>query len=368
MSRHRFAVVRLLALYASTIVVAVPLARGADEEIAAKLAALMEDRARDGRFSGAVLVARDGVPLLRRGYGMANRELDVPNTRETKFRIGSLTKQFTAAAVMILQQQGKLRVEATIKTYLPHAPPAWDEITVHHLLTHTSGIQDYTGLPDYERTVREPTTPDSLIARFRDQPLEFKPGEGFGYSNSGYAVLGRIIERVSGQSYAQFLQDQVFEPLEMNDSGYDDARSVLKDRAAGYVEQAAGMENARFIDMTIPYAAGGLYSTVDDLLKWDGALASSRLLSPESKKAMFTPVRELFGYGWRIARVFDRPMVAHPGSVNGFASHIRRFPEDGVVVIVLSNVAGTRVVELGHELAAVVFGKGSDTPSTRRGG
>ncbi len=316
----------------------------------------MEVRAKRG-FSGSVLVARDGAPLLRRGYGMANAEHDVPNTPETRFRIGSLTKQFTAAAILILQEQGKLDVHRAIKTYLSDCPEAWDAITVHHLLTHTSGIPDYARLPGRERRIREPTTPDALIALFRDRPLEFKPGERFAYSNSGYALLGRIIERVSGKAYAEFLSEQIFTPLGMKDSGYDDARPVLKGRAAGYTRGPRGLENAPYLDMTNPFAAGGLYSTVDDLLKWDRALAANRLLSQKSQEAMFTPFLQDYGYGWRIVPTFDRPMVAHAGAINGFASHIRRYPEDGVCIIVLSNVGGAPVVEIGGELAAIVFGK-----------
>jgi CubicO group peptidase (beta-lactamase class C family) len=228
------------------------------------------------------MVARDDEPLLRQGYGMANREHDVPNTPETKFRIGSVTKQFTAAAALILQEQGKLDVRATIQTYLGDCPEAWGGITVHHLLTHTSGIPDYARLPDRERRIREPTTPDALIALFRDRPLEFKPGERFAYSNSGYALLGRLIERISGKTYAEFLVEQIFTPLGMKDSGYDDARPVLKARAAGYARRQGGLENAPYLDMTNPFAAGGLYSTVDDLLKWDRALAANQLLSKKS--------------------------------------------------------------------------------------
>jgi CubicO group peptidase (beta-lactamase class C family) len=334
-------------------------ARAADPDIGPKLAALMEERSKRG-FSGSVLVARDGEPLLRRGYGMANLEHDVPNTPQTKYRIGSVTKQFTAAAILILQEQGKLDVHAAIKTYLSDCPGAWDAVTVHHLLTHTSGVPDYVRGPDFERTMREPASPDALIARFRDRPLEFTPGERFAYRNTGYALLGRIIERVSGTTYAEFLNTHIFTPLGMNDSGYDDARPVLKGRAAGYRRRPAGIENAPFLDMTVPFSAGGLYSTVDDLLKWDRALAANQLLSKKSQEAMFTPFRQDYGYGWRIVSTFSRPMVAHAGAIHGFASHIRRYPADGVCIIVLSNIEGAAAVEIGGELAAVLFGK---TPS-----
>jgi CubicO group peptidase (beta-lactamase class C family) len=330
--------------------------RGAEPDLGAKLVELMEVRSRRGAFSGAVLVARHGAPLLRRAYGMANLELDVPNTPETRFRIGSLTKQFTAAAVLLLQEEGKLDVRQTVKAYLSDAPRTWDEVTVRHLLTHTSGIPDYSRFPDRERAVRQPVSPEGLLARFKDRPLEFKPGARFAYSNSGYAVLGRIIEELSGTSYGTFLRDKIFTPLAMNDSGYDDARLILKHRASGYSRRPQGTENAGFVDMSNPYAAGGLYSTVDDLLKWDRALASGALLSKPSEEAMFTPYLQDYGYGWRIVSTFGRRMVAHPGGIEGFSSHIRRYPDDGVCIVVLSNVDGTPAAELGTALAAVVFG------------
>jgi CubicO group peptidase (beta-lactamase class C family) len=343
----------------------VPSTPGAEPDVRPKLAELMEVRAKGG-FSGSVLVAREGEILLRRGYGMANAEHEVANTPETKFRIGSVTKQFTAAAILILQEQGKLDVHRPIKSYLSDCTEAWDTITVQNLLTHTSGIPDYTRLPGRERRIRDPATPDALIALFRDRPLEFKPGLRFAYSNSGYAVLGRIIERVSGKTYAEFLSEQIFNPLGMTDSGYDDARTVLKGRAAGYARRSSTLQNAAYLDMTNPFSAGGLYSTVDDLLKWDRALTANRLVSNESQLAMFTPYLQNYGYGWRVAFTFDRPMVAHAGSINGFSSHIRRYPaEDRVCIIVLSNVEGAPAVEIGGELAAVVFEK-SPAPDRRQ--
>ena len=340
----------------SLLVLHAPRSRGDDADLRAKLAEFMEARATKGGFSGTVLVARGDELLLRQGYGMANLEHDVPNRPETKFRIASLTKQFTAAAILLLQEQGKLDVRAPIKTYLSDCPKAWDEITVHNLLTHTSGMPTLMGSPDFLMMMRTPATPDALIARFKDRPLEFKPGERFSYSNTGYAVLGRIIEKLSGKTYAEFIRDQIFTPLAMNDSGYDDLARLVKHRASGYTRMPMGTRNAPYLDMTNPFAAGGLYSTVDDLLKWDRALASNRLLSKTSQDAMFTPFLQEYGYGWRIARVFDRPMVAHSGGINGFTTNIRRFPADNVCIIVLSNVEKAPAVQLGNDLAAIVFG------------
>jgi CubicO group peptidase (beta-lactamase class C family) len=328
-----------------------------DAEVESKAEAYMAERVERDDFSGAVLVARDGKPLFRRAYGLADREHDVPNTPETKFRLGSITKQFTAMAVMILQERGKLDVGKPIKAYWPGAPPAWDGITLHHLLTHTSGIPSYTGLRDYPRRKAEHTTPDGLIARFRDEPLEFPPGERFKYSNSGYAVLGKVIEVVSGQGYASFLKDSISRPLGMNDTGYDDATPVLKHRASGYARGPVGVVNAPYLDMTIPYAAGALYSTVDDLLKWDRALRPGVLVSKEALDRIFAPEKDGYAYGWSVGKATGRRMVGHGGGIDGFMTNILRFPDDGVCVVVLSNLVPSPVDRIGRDLSAIVFGE-----------
>jgi CubicO group peptidase (beta-lactamase class C family) len=367
MSRVRPHLTAIVMLSAAALQVASP-ASGEDPDLRSKIEGYLEARSRDNGFSGSVLVARDGVPIFRGGYGMANLEHDVPNTPGTKFRLGSITKQFTAAAVLILREWAMLDVRETIKEYLPDCPEAWDEVTIHHLLTHTSGIPSYTDLPGYERTKRDPTTLDALIARVREKPLEFRPGERFAYSNSGYAVLGRIIEEVSGKPYGAFLAANLFEPLGMGDTGYDDPAQVLKRRASGYTRRTGKTVNADYIDMSIPHAAGALYSTVDDLLKWDRALATDQLLSRKSREAMFTPSRNRsdsgpgYGYGWLIVRAFGRPMVAHGGGIDGFACDFRRFPDDRVCVVVLSNVEGAAVEKIGNDLSVLVFGPDARPP------
>jgi CubicO group peptidase (beta-lactamase class C family) len=341
------------------------LARADGDDLAAKLRDFMKARAGSDGFSGTVLVAQDGKVLFREGYGLANRELDVPNAPRTKFRLGSITKQFTAAAVLILQERGKFDVQEKIKQYLPDSPSAWDEVSIHHLLTHTSGIPSYTGLPDYLAKMREPTTPDQLLARFKDRPLEFTPGTKFKYSNSGYAVLGKLIEAVSGQGYADFLRDNIFKPLNMNDSGYDRGAMILKHRASGYGRSLLGITNALFLDMSIPFAAGGLYSTVDDLLLWDQALSSGKILSKKSLEMMFTPFKDNYGCGWIITRQFGRKLITHGGGINGFVTDIRRFPDEKLCVIVLSNVVGTSVNEISRDLAAIALGEPVDAPTQK---
>lgn len=215
------------------------------------------------RFMGTVLVARGDTIVLSKAYGAANLEWNIPNTTATKFRLGSLTKQFTAASILLLEERGKLKVDEPVKTYLPDAPAAWDKITIFNLLTHSSGIPNFTSFPDYAATEPFATPVDKIVARFRDKPLDFAPGEKMSYSNSGYVLLGYLIERITGGSYATFVQDNIFKPLGMKDSGYDSNSTVILHRASGYSPSPAGPVNAGFIHMSIPHAAGGLYSTTE---------------------------------------------------------------------------------------------------------
>src|SRR5215831_6006600 len=216
------------------------------------------------QFMGTVLVAEDGKVLLDKGYGFANLEWQVPNTPTTKFRLGSITKQFTAASVLLLEERGKLKTDDPVKKYMPDAPVAWDKITIFHLLTHTSGIPNFTGFPDYATRQLQAMTPQQLVDWFRDKPLEFDPGTKWNYSNSGYVLLGYLIEKISGQSYADFVQQNIFTALGMKDSGYDSNSAVIERRAAGYAPGKNGPENAGFVNMTVPLSAGALYSTTED--------------------------------------------------------------------------------------------------------
>src|SRR6516164_7420559 len=217
------------------------------------------------QFMGSVLVAEDGKILLDKGYGFANLEWQVPNTPTTKFRLGSITKQFTAASILLLEERGKLKVEDPVKKYMQDAPAAWDKITIFHLLTHTSGIPSFTGFPDYRKLEPFATTAAELVARFRDKPLDFQPGEKWSYSNSGYVLLGYLIEKISGESYDKFVRENIFTPLGMKDSGYDSNSAIIPHRASGYVSKGDHFEHAGFINMTVPHGAGALYSTSEDL-------------------------------------------------------------------------------------------------------
>lgn len=338
----------------------------AQEDLLPKFEEYAQAVAKAERFSGAILVARDGKVLVSKGYGMADVENDVPNTPETKFRLGSLTKQFTAASILLLQERGQLSVQDSICKYVAPCPEAWQPVRLHHLLSHTGGVPNLTSFPDYARTKREPTTVEATIGRFRDLPLDFKPGEDWKYSNSGYILLGHVVEKVSGKSYEGFLRENIFEPLKMTSTGYDRTDEIVKRRARGYaVGPNDRFINASYLDMSIPFAAGGLYSTVGDLYLWDQALYGEKLLKKSSLDAMLTAVRGDYGYGFYVNKLFDRRLAAHGGGIEGFSTSIHRFPDDRVTVIVLSNYEAGRAGRIARDLAAVAFGEKYELPVER---
>lgn len=254
-------------------------------------------------FSGVVLVAQNGSPVFEKAYGMANYELDVPNTLDTKFRIGSVSKTFTAAAIMLLQQQRKLNIDNPIRTYLKNCPSHWNEITIRHLLNHTSGIVSYTGLTQATGNFLSiPHAQEEIIDLFKDQPLESKPGEKFNYNNSAYYLLGVIIEQVSGQTYEQFLKESFFVPLKMKNTGLDHNETILKGRASGYRQANDSLLLNTFdISMDNLFSIGGLYSTAPDLLLWDQAFYSGQLFSQSTLNEMFiVSENSHYGLGWVI--------------------------------------------------------------------
>lgn len=314
-------------------------------------------------FRGAVLVGVNGQVVFKKAYGMADEEWDAPNTTTTKFRIASLSKQFTAACILLLQERGRLKVQDPISRYLPGLPQAWQSITVHQLLTHTSGIPNYTDSTQLVRLNRTGATPQEMIALVADKPLDFTPGSRWHYTNTGYILLGMIIQRASGQPYAEFLKSNIFKRLGMTNSGYDQASGIIKERASGYSIEDGRIANADFIDMSIPFAAGGIYSTVEDLYRWNEALAQNgRLLSEDSLKQMFNEYPEAtyegqhYGYGVVISRQkFGKLLYYHGGGVEGFSSSIQRYPSERVCIVVLSNLSTFKPWEMGDHMAADLF-------------
>ena len=294
----------------------------------------------------SLAVVRGGAVVRAGGYGLASLELDVQVTPETIFQIGSITKQFTATAIMMLVEEGKIGLEESVTHALEGLPAAWESVTVRHLLDHTSGIKSFTGIPDVmARLTFLPTSRDEVLALVAGEPLEFAPGEQFAYNNTGYYLLGHIIERASGQPYGDFLQERIFAPLKMGATRVNDMKDILPDRACGYEWAEDKWRNADHISMTWPFSAGALVSTVLDLAKWDAALGSKSLLPKSVWERMWTPAtltdgtKADYGFGWVVSDYQGHPSVGHSGGIPGFMSHAERFPEDDLTVIVLTNVA-----------------------------
>jgi len=306
-------------------------------------------------FSGVILVAKDGKIILCKAYGMADFELDVPNKIDTKFRLGSITKQFTAMAIMQLQEMGRLNVQDSLLKYIPDYPRG-NEITIHNLLTHTSGIPNVTSFPEYSKKKIKPHTLEQLIQRFKDKPLEFTPGEKYAYSNSNYIVLTYILEKASGKKYEIFLKEHIFDPLAMKDTGCDDYGRIIKNRASGYSFVDGELVNAGYIDMSFPVGAGALYSTVQDLYRWDRALYTKKLVAQEFLNKIFTPFKETYGYGWFIETSPYGKVIQHGGGIDGFAAQISRYVDRNTCIIVLSNFESVSV-QMVNNLSRILFGQ-----------
>ncbi len=335
---------------------------------------LMEKYSEYEQFNGSVLVAENGKVIYKDGLGLANMEFDIPNEPDTKHRLGSITKQFTAMLILQMVEDGKLELNKPISNYLPdYTGPAADKVTIHHLLNHSSGIPSYTSFPGFfEKQSRDPYTPGEFVKTFSDSTLQFTPGEKFSYNNSGYFLLGHIIEEVSGKSYEEMLEENIFEPLEMDNSGYDHHDSIIKNRASGYERAGNGYRNAPYLDMSIPYAAGSLYSTVEDLYLWDQALYEEELLSEELKEQMFsTQIKDgdsYYGYGWAISKMpigttkDSIQTIAHGGGINGFNTLLIRIPKDKHLIVLLNNTGGTNLGEMARSIINILYDTDYEMP------
>jgi D-alanyl-D-alanine carboxypeptidase len=316
----------------------------------------------------SVAVVKNGKTVLAKGYGFADLENDVPATSETVYRIGSITKQFTAAAIMRLMEQGKLSLDDTLQKFLPAYNTQGNRVTVRHLLSHTSGIRSYTGMgPRWARTVRLDLVPDSLVAIFAGEPFDFKPGEQWRYNNSGYFLLGTIIEKLSGKTYGQYLQDEFFTPLGLKGTVYCDQAPIIKRRAQGYEIKpppgpGAQLVNAAPLSMTQPYAAGSLCSTVTDLVTWTQALSSGKVVSPASYLMMSTPGTlndgkpHTYGFGLGIGALRGHRQVSHNGGINGFVSELHHYVNDSLITVVLTNTGAPTAVQLERLVARRALG------------
>jgi len=339
------------------------------DSLATRIDQYIQDKHPD--FSGTILVAQKGAILISRGYGLADRENEIPNTAQTKFEIGSISKSFSAMAIMILEERGLLNVEDPICQYLSDCPDAWEPVTIHHLLNHTSGIRDYaeifdkvfeTGIMDVDPC--KEFSKAEIISLFKDLPLKFAPGKHYRYTSSGYFLLGVIIEKVSGEDYDVFLKTNILRPLELIETGYAYTNANDVNHALGYFTDGDQINNAPCWDVSIKYAAGGLYSTVGDLYKWDQALYTDQLVSQETLDKMFTShVRmgggKTYGYGWIISKPKGYRIIEHSGSLPGFLAQLARYPDDQVTIIILKNLrSGTRdlqVIRINRGLVEIVF-------------
>ena len=350
---------------------ALSLSASAIAQDAERMEQVVEAESNSGAFMGAVLVAQGDQQLLNKAWGSADLEWNIDNTPQTKFRIGSVTKQFTSVAIFMLAEQGKLDIDAPISTYLEDTPAAWEAITVRQLMRHSAGLPNVTSLDGFGRLKYLPTTQDELIATFRDLPLEFEPGTAFKYSNSGYVLLSRIVERLSEQSLGEFYQTNFFGPLGMRETALDDTAKIIPRRADGYSPSADGRVNADYVDMGIPTGAGALYSTTADLHKWNTALFGGEILSEESLEEFLKP--SAFdavvgdGYAHGVLKDVDGDDVYyyHGGGIEGFNAWLGYDPKRETTVAVLANLNGGSATKLGSQMMTLVRGGDVTLPDER---
>ena len=315
-------------------------------------------------FSGSIAATKNGKIIFNKAYGYANIEHKVKNTIETKYRIWSITKQFTAAAILILEERGLLKVEDSLKNYFPNWSELNNQITIHHLLTHTSGIFNYSNMEKSHQTFQRVQHEKSdLIKMFISKSLDFEPGTQWNYSNTGYYILGMLIEELSGQKYSQFLSGNIFLPLGMLNTGVDDDKKIVENKASGYYLNGNDLIHCNYINMNLMLSSGGMYSTVEDLLIWDKALNNDKLLSRKSIEKMNTQYKNNYGYGVGIHMNGDKRVVHHSGACEGFLSEIHRYVDNDFAVVVLSNYGFTAVNKLCKDIAAITFGDKYNMPT-----
>jgi CubicO group peptidase (beta-lactamase class C family) len=312
---------------------------------------------------GTVVVAKDGAILYKKAFGKANLELDVDMKPDNLFRIGSITKQFTASAILRLAEEGKLSLSDTITRFIKDYPLHGYAITIEHLLTHTSGIKNYTGLGKFDMLVkRRDITPKELVDFFKNEPMDFPPGTDYRYSNSGYILLGYIVELVSGKPYAEYIRETFFDPLGMKHSFYDNASLIIPGRVSGYQKRNGHFENSDYLSMTLPYAAGSILSTVDDLLTWHVALMNNKVLTAETLTKAHTSYKLAdgrltgYGFGWELGNIQGSPTFKHSGRINGFLTFAVYLPAEKIFVAIFSNCDCTDDLEkTASKMAAIVL-------------
>ena len=326
--------------------------RGADPKIQMPtqetiVDAFLEEIIKDDSPGVAVLIAQNGEILYQKGFGYADLENQIPITPQTKFRIGSITKQFVASAILKLKEDGLLKVTDHLSEFLPDYPRG-DEVTLHHLLTHTSGIHNYTNRPEFSSVVETYTEAEEMIEFFKADRFDFDPGEKWSYSNSGYFLLGHIVEKVSGQSLGSYLKHYFLDPIGMKNTGVHNSKQTRNNEATGYSYIDGRPEKATNWDMSRAGGAGNLYSTIQDLYRWNEAVYNGKLLSPDTLKLAFTPVRVndgsqgnalggQYGYGWMLAKKRGLKEIGHSGGLPGWSAYLTRYPEQNLTITILAN-------------------------------
>lgn len=314
----------------------------------------METLGSCNHFNGVVLVAQKNEVLLQEAYGFSSFQYDVPLNIDTKFRIGSLTKAFTAMAILLLHEEGKLDIHKTIDRFFPDFKDA-NRITIHHLLTNTSGLYNFTETPDYwETMMRKQTSLSDILWAMKDFDLNFEPGEKMAYSNTGYLVLTAIIENVTGLSYADFLQKRILDPLELTETGIDNGRTIVKDLSTGYTVWGE-IKNTEYVDMSFPLGAYGMYSSATDLFKWSQALLDLHLNDANMQGQLFKGFSHGYGYGWFIDS--EKHVASHFGDINGYVSHFSLNFQEDLTVIVLSNINVTPVEKISQDLTDIAINR-----------
>jgi CubicO group peptidase (beta-lactamase class C family) len=331
-----------------------------------KLDALINAYAKMYKFNGAALVAKNGVILLNKGYGYRNAADKITNTEQTVFQLGSVTKQFTSAIILKLQQEKKLSVSDKLSKYFPGYPKG-DSITIEQLLTHTSGIFNYTNDGNFmTNEIAKSASREKIIALFKDKPLDFSPGASWNYSNSGYSLLGYIIEDVTKTPYEQVVRKYIFTPLQMTHSGFDFTHLKSNEKATGYLKlNDKEMVPSPIVDSTVAFSAGAIYSTTGDLYLWHKALQQNKILSKEQQEKAYTPIKNRYGYGWSIDSVEGKRRVSHGGGIHGFVTNISRVPEDDICIVLLSNTSDPAISEIAKSIFAILYDKEYSLPKER---
>ena len=355
----------LLALLFLVIFASAALGQAGSQDKISKIDSLIKVYNDYGQFSGSALVAVEGKVIFKKGFGLANREWNIPNKSDTRFRLGSITKQFTSMLILQLVEQEKIDLQGKLSDYLSYyRKDTGSQVTIHHLLTHSSGIPSYTNRPNFfEEVSRDPYPVVEFVKEYCSGDLEFEPDSKYRYNNSGYFLLGAIIEEVTGKSYEEVLKERIFLPLGMDDSGYDRHGPIIPNRASGYSNAFDGYTNAPYLDMSLPYAAGSLYSTAEDLYIWDQALYTEKLLPAKLKQLMFTPYIANYGYGWGIrkktlpGREEKLTSISHGGGINGFNTLIERLVDDRHLIVLLNNTPGANLGQMSDAIIRILYDK-----------